>query len=1212
MGIQIGSITIDRATYQASSTSTVDHIHLNTLEQKLKGVVPDLIGTLIRLIANENAHGEFSLDVSNTSATLTLGGPPPSTTNMALQAGSWIKTVTQEGKQVSSEPVFTDLTQRDQYTRLTTLFITTIKDSRNPPAALPLQDSHEVSHLPEVPTHDMSAHIPRPTGMAPSSATHTETQALQGQLAELLQRFNALENQLRNSTEKLATRNAGIKTLEQEREKLLEGRAQLQAQLDRAQETGDAAQTSLAAKEAEIAQLKDQLAPLQLELNQARNKSPQLEQIVTTQQAQLEAAALELEETKQALAGARADNQALEAQLAESQAALQQNIEAQQQLQSELTTARVQLQGLQAESSEQAKAADVQIKTLTAQLKTKEAENAELSANIAQLEQLLASQKDSQLAIDALKGQLEEARGLQTATLQDKTRLETFLAASTAKHEALHAQLSEEQAKILEEKERLEQTHVKLRQTITELQQKLNESQGLQQKLTRSEELSRELSEKLTNLAEQNAALETSLRETQELQTATLRDKEKFELLFTENTAELETLKTLFREMQRTTALTEKELEDHKTIVKKQVTELSDLQFRRATLEEENRKLRTRIYQFETEEQKISTAKNTLAQENANLKGLLEELHARLEQFKNLEQELLSSKKTVQDLARTNIQLNQKVQSAEAAKSSAEKYSAEIETDWEKSKENVLRLNKQIQQFKEAAESAVSKEALKSLETQLVEASEARNAALQQAEINAADVAKLQDQVSTLSTGLSSAKIILEQSEQEKQEALNHAEQLNGQLEQAHKETSEARAATTAAEEKARTAQELLDTSAATNTREIAQLTNQAEKLTAANEAHLAELAANTLRINSFAQEVLEKNSQLKAKEDENASLLRKQETDKESLESLQDSLNHNTKETTALQKTHEDLRVQYERLLLELKEAQATLSAQESERSRNEALIEQEQTRANLAEDALAHFKNSIIDRNPTLLLNKQLKEKEALVKRLKTQLAANNLHFNATLSELTAKTVELKEQLAEAQEAALQTTNTAHNAKQPQENTQALRQKISELTTALSDMDTKAPTIEQLTKQVQTLEHRLNDKEVLLQKAYENQSNDSTAFVKETETLRQELNILRRQKGEREPSSTKTASQERVENLNTEPEQAQEQSQALNYELLICKIALKFIAEGKSSLSANLEVLETTDANAAKSVYKTIKEYMGPSFVNVEPLNNSAVLDS
>ena len=126
--ITIGSTNINMATYTPTQRAPAEAVDLVALKAKIDlGGFPDLIGSLIKMIAGSSAEGKFDIDVSHTKATLTLGNPPV-ITNIELQGGQWMKTVGNN----PARAIFQDLSERDQYTRLTTLFIQTFKDSRNP------------------------------------------------------------------------------------------------------------------------------------------------------------------------------------------------------------------------------------------------------------------------------------------------------------------------------------------------------------------------------------------------------------------------------------------------------------------------------------------------------------------------------------------------------------------------------------------------------------------------------------------------------------------------------------------------------------------------------------------------------------------------------------------------------------------------------------------------------------------------------------------------------------------------------------------------------------------------------------------------------------------------------------------------------------------------------------------------------------------------
>ena len=127
--ITIGSTTIDLATYTPTQGADANKVDLNTLKKELSSF-PDLISSLIRMIAGNNAKGEFDLDVSHTRATLILGSV---TTIISMENGAWTKKV----GNAASTPVFENVTDQSNYTRLTTLFIKTMKDSRHALAAQP-------------------------------------------------------------------------------------------------------------------------------------------------------------------------------------------------------------------------------------------------------------------------------------------------------------------------------------------------------------------------------------------------------------------------------------------------------------------------------------------------------------------------------------------------------------------------------------------------------------------------------------------------------------------------------------------------------------------------------------------------------------------------------------------------------------------------------------------------------------------------------------------------------------------------------------------------------------------------------------------------------------------------------------------------------------------------------------------------------------------
>jgi chromosome segregation ATPase len=138
--INVGSTEISRATYTPDQAGEPTSVNLPTLKQELDRLhangTPDLIATLVRLIAgNDNVAGHFQLDASSTKVTLKIGQPPV-TTIIELQGTQWMKTVGTG----SPIPIFTDKTKDDEFRRLTNLFIETLGRSMKPLPASPLRD----------------------------------------------------------------------------------------------------------------------------------------------------------------------------------------------------------------------------------------------------------------------------------------------------------------------------------------------------------------------------------------------------------------------------------------------------------------------------------------------------------------------------------------------------------------------------------------------------------------------------------------------------------------------------------------------------------------------------------------------------------------------------------------------------------------------------------------------------------------------------------------------------------------------------------------------------------------------------------------------------------------------------------------------------------------------------------------------------------------
>ena len=656
MGIQISSTNIRRADYYASPGATAETRDLAALKAKIDASeAPDLIGMLIRLIA-ENATGNFSLDVSRTSATLTLHDDvPPSTTTMALQAGLWMKTVTKNGKADPAVPVFQDLTKRDEYTRLTTLFISTMRDATNLPTASPLSKTHEVSHT--------------PAPLSPPQISSSNTEALQKQLAAnaekmrqqtaQLQASQASENALVKENEALTIKVAELSTeqarISQEKELFEQTNAALRQTI-----------TDLNQKLEEFESLKQELARSQQLVREQQQAISQLEQraqfaesdkhaaLAQAQHlaeriAQLEKAAKSaispaaLESLKEQLLQANTDRTAALEQATTSEARLATLAQKATQLQDQLKSALAentqkhqaleQASTLHLQDQEKLAAALAQqaelehkhaeaIKAGERNLLAKQEQLTALESNLQTTEALLANGKQKQADLEESLAEKEGLLAAQqaqhdsaTTTSREKAQqqaasiseLEKKLAGQSQVNEKLKKDLDVQVAAIDAFKESAASSQQQLKKQLAEARQQISEARAA---TTAAEEKTRITQELFNKFAETNDAAKTLLtNQLQEQQRAISKLEQQAQSAEREKNAALEQATQLAKQIS--------ELEE----AAKSAISQDKLKSLEEQLLKANTELTTALEQAATSKAHLATLEQTLTQLQAKLEG---------------------------------------------------------------------------------------------------------------------------------------------------------------------------------------------------------------------------------------------------------------------------------------------------------------------------------------------------------------------------------------------------------------------------------------------------------------------------------------------------------------------------------------------------------------------------------------------------------------
>ncbi len=427
--ITYGTTDIHQATYYPDAL-TSRGVNLQDLQENLKDTgLPDLIGTLIRLICKD-AKGDFDLKVSHEKATLILSGPPSTTTVITLTGGKWQKTVNGG----SAEHVFKDLSQSTEYTRLTTLFIATVGRQRSSTAAAPAPISNAqpfntqpLSSSTASATHSSNAaqapstSSPFDLSSQPSHTAQTESSKTQATLQEQINiqadHIKKLESEIKEqqtaNVSKIQTQHAAAMTA-------------LKTELTQAQTNLQDTARNLELKKEELSRLQEALTESQSsnastaeQLQAAQTHNTQQQQTVSSLQAQLQEKEASVTRLQSELETVRANIDSLQSQIAQKEETHQADLANLAQQQQALTEALNQITPLQQE-----------IKNLTQSQQTTQEENSRLTEQVTIQKDLVLSSAEN------LERKNLELQGIRTAAEHSQaliSELKTQLAQAEAK-----------------------------------------------------------------------------------------------------------------------------------------------------------------------------------------------------------------------------------------------------------------------------------------------------------------------------------------------------------------------------------------------------------------------------------------------------------------------------------------------------------------------------------------------------------------------------------------------------------------------------------------------------------------------------------------------------------------------------------------------------------------------------------------------------------
>lgn len=568
MSISIGSTKINTATYTPREAAPAEKVDLPTLQAKIQasGSFPDLIGSVIRMIAGGSPTGTFDIDVTHTKATLTLGQPPVITV-IEQQGGRWMKTV----NKTPATPVFTNLTESSEYTKLTTLFIQTFKDSRKStgtglatssapsPASIPSSSTAQPSFYASPSATPLSQPVPAsvPTGYShsPQSAPspHYQRPSCLHPTRVTKLRVSTHTHQRKAHVmglkHKHAQQASTLKSLRKEKEQLKQDALGLKKVMRRLEEELDKAHTQNHSQKAGLEQSQKDLEFMGISFNAAQSNLEQTQQLINENEGQISTLKSALATTKEQLEAAKQETVSVRNTTSEQISLLDQQLSeatkaretAQTQLQalsSEKETLQTRLQQEKAELTQRASDLQERIANLEQNLSKTQNINSSQNTELTQAKesivaaqsklaenQVLIAQKQTEIAqlettVATTQAQLKDLEAQTASALNAKSEavsnLEQQLAEALKANKAVQTRLQtvSSETEILQaqlRKKTLEDSHVDFGTDSSPIESQDNLSYRLDKHMRLNAELNRKL--QLAETLRQHALDETKLKE---------------------------------------------------------------------------------------------------------------------------------------------------------------------------------------------------------------------------------------------------------------------------------------------------------------------------------------------------------------------------------------------------------------------------------------------------------------------------------------------------------------------------------------------------------------------------------------------------------------------------------------------------------------------------------------------------------------------------
>ncbi|MFS8563558.1 MAG: hypothetical protein LVR00_04230 [Rhabdochlamydiaceae bacterium] len=691
MTTNIGSTQISEGKYFASSSAQAEYVDLTSLKQKIEGSnLPDLIGTIIRLIA-EDAKGNFSLDVSHTKATLKHGQPPTTVVIKSTSTG-WLKTVIASGN-TTTTPIFECQTENTEYTRLTTLFIATMRDARN---------SATATHAPltAVATTDSPA-LPQPLADSANTLQELTTQLdkVQTSLKALLEKHQALEaekTQLETTLHKAQEQSAGhveqINTLNDELKRSQEEYRMLKATHDGLEETNrnlEGQLEKLAEKQASIAALEAQIEALQGVKHTLEAQLFEDQKIVDNTKQLLAASERETKDLEQTLRDAKKEHQILADKL---EAAEQKNRELSTNLAEQTRANDAMTQGRQAVSLQLEKA----LANLGESERSRELMETQLAITSAEIEALKLEKLGIETQLAESKTELKKAQSLKEhhqVYAEENDKLKTRLSEAGHQNDRLESEINHMTAKMekLEAKEAetlsaldtLEKENAELKKQVKHLQQKLKEYQGIEEELKKARDL---VDKQQKEIEHTQRLLKTSERKLAEVSETVERERKDFEAELGSNQKKIQ---QLLQELQQLNKLAPSaELEEERNDLETQLREVQE-RYKEALARAEGaeRAATQSFVSLQAEQMKLKTQEQNLASAKARVESLEQFLKQEAEKTAALEALNMKMRdgisETVEHWKKELSNTNAELHIAEAHIESLEKEKSLIARQWQ-------------------------------------------------------------------------------------------------------------------------------------------------------------------------------------------------------------------------------------------------------------------------------------------------------------------------------------------------------------------------------------------------------------------------------------------------------------------------------------------------------------------------------------------------